>query len=100
MEENKVTMPQLGSSAPRFVANSTLGPIKLTDYIGKWLVFFCHPSDFTPICTTEIIAFSKLNDEFNKRNCELLGLSVDSNPSHIAWKIGRASCRERVSSPV
>lgn len=48
MEENKIMMPQLGSDAPRFVANSTLGPIKLTDYIGKWLVFFCHPSDFAP----------------------------------------------------
>ncbi len=85
MEENKINIPQLGSNAPRFIADSTFGPIKLTDYMGKWLVLFCHPSDFTPICSTEIIAFSKLNNEFNKRNCELVGLSVDSNPSHIAW---------------
>ena len=85
MEEEKINVPMLGSNAPRFTANSTFGPLKLTDYIGKWLVLFCHPSDFTPICTTEIMSFSKLNDEFKKRNCELLGLSVDSNPSHLAW---------------
>ena len=64
MEENKIKMPMLGSNAPRFNANSTFGPIKLTDYMGKWLVLFCHPSDFTPVCTTEIISFAKLNDEF------------------------------------
>lgn len=85
MEENKIKMPMLGSNAPRFNANSTFGPLKLTDYMGKWLVLFCHPSDFTPVCTTEIISFAKLNDEFKRRNCCLLGLSVDSNPSHIAW---------------
>ena len=85
MEENTIYMPMIGSNAPRFSANSTFGPLKLTDYIGKWLVFFCHPSDFTPVCTTEIMSFSKLHDEFKKRNCELLGLSVDSNPSHLAW---------------
>ena len=85
MEENKIKMPMLGSNAPRFNANSTFGPLKLTDYMGKWLVLFCHPSDFTPVCTTEIISFAKLNDEFKRRNCSLLGLSVDSNPSHIAW---------------
>lgn len=85
MEENKIKIPMLGSKAPRFNANSTFGPLKLTDFIGKWLVLFCHPSDFTPICTTEIISFAKLNDEFSRRNCSLLGLSVDSNPSHIAW---------------
>lgn len=82
---NTINMPTVGSDAPRFCANSTFGPLKLTDYMGKWLVFFCHPSDFTPTCTTEIMAFSKFNDEFNSRNCEVLGLSVDSNPSHLAW---------------
>lgn len=85
MEENTIKMPMLGSNAPRFTANSTFGPLKLTDYIGKWLILFCHPASFTPTCTTEIMSFSKLNNEFNKRNCELLGLSVDSNPSHLAW---------------
>ena len=76
---------QIGDKAPLFNANSTIGNIKLSDYAGKWVVFFSHPGDFTPVCTTEFIAFSKLNDEFNKRNCNLLGLSVDSNPSHLAW---------------
>lgn len=85
MEENRVKMPMIGSNAPRFTANSTFGQLKLTDYLGRWLVLFTHPSDFTPVCTTEIISFSKLNNEFQKRNCDLLGLSVDNNPSHIAW---------------
>lgn len=75
----------IGDIAPRFKANSTLGDIKLSDYLGKWLVFFSHPGDFTPVCTTEIIAFSKANQEFNRRNCSLLGLSVDSNASHLSW---------------
>ncbi len=85
MEENTTNMPMLNSDAPRFTADSTFGPLKLTDYMGKWLVFFSHPGDYTPVCTTEIISFSKMNNEFEKRNCKLLGLSVDSNPSHIAW---------------
>lgn len=75
----------IGDMAPRFNANSTFGDIKLSDYLGKWLVFFSHPGDFTPVCTTEIIAFSKANQEFKNRNCELLGLSVDSNASHLSW---------------
>lgn len=85
MEKNTNNMPMVGEIAPRFVANSTFGPLKLTDYIGKWIILFSHSSDFTPVCTTEIISFSKYNDEFKKRNCELLGLSLDSNPSHLAW---------------
>lgn len=76
---------RIGDKAPCFTANSTFGNLKLSDYIGKWLVFFSHPGDFTPVCTTEFIAFSKLNPEFEKRNCCLLGLSIDSNPSHLAW---------------
>lgn len=83
MEKNN--MPMLGSIAPRFVANSTFGPLKITDYIGKWVILFSHPASFTPVCTTEIMSFAKFNDEFKKRNCELLGLSVDSAPSHLAW---------------
>lgn len=57
----------------------------LKDYKGKWLVFFSHPGDFTPVCTTEMIAFSKMYPFFKKMNTELLGLSIDSNPSHLAW---------------
>ena len=85
MEEKRNNMPMLGQKAPRFIADSTFGPLKLTDYMGKWLIFFSHPNDFTPVCTTEIISFAKYNDEFEKRNCNLLGLSVDSYPSHLAW---------------
>lgn len=71
--------------APDFLANSTMGPLKMSDYKGKWVVFFSHPGDFTPVCTTEFIAFSQANQEFINRNTQLLGLSIDSNPSHLAW---------------
>ena len=76
---------KIGMSAPDFEANSTFGNIKLSSYRGKWLVFFSHPSDFTPVCTTEIIAFSNANTYFEKINTSLLAISVDSNSSHLAW---------------
>ena len=76
---------KIGEAAPEFEANSTMGNVKLDDYKGKWLVFFSHPGDFTPVCTTEIIAFSKANTYFEKLSVSLLGLSVDSNSSHLAW---------------
>lgn len=75
----------IGDIVPRFNANSTSGPIKISDYIGKWLILFSHPGDYTPVCTTEFIEFSKMYPEFKKRNCDLLGLSIDSTPSHISW---------------
>lgn len=75
----------IGDTAPDFTAVTTMGNIKLSDYKGKWIVLFSHPGDFTPVCTTEFICFSKLNNEFLKRNCCLIGLSVDSIPSHLAW---------------
>lgn len=55
------------------------------DYAGKWFVLFSHPADFTPVCTTEFVAFTKRNDEFKKMNCELIGLSIDQPFSHIKW---------------
>lgn len=64
---------------------STMGDINLNNYKGKWIVLFSHPGDFTPVCTTEIIAFAKANTYFEKLNTQLLGLSVDSNSSHLAW---------------
>ena len=76
---------KIGMQAPEFEAETTMGNISLEDYKGKWLVFFSHPGDFTPVCTTEIIAFSKANKYFEKINTKLLGLSVDSNASHLAW---------------
>lgn len=76
---------KIGDYAPEFEANTTMGKVNLTDYKGKWLILFSHPGDFTPVCTTEIIAFSKANTYFEQKNACLLGLSVDSNPSHLAW---------------
>ncbi|NJP03960.1 peroxiredoxin [Candidatus Gracilibacteria bacterium] len=75
----------LGNPAPEFTANTTQGEVSLSDYKGKWLILFSHPADFTPVCTTEFIAFSGIFDELQKRNTELLGLSIDSLYSHIAW---------------
>lgn len=76
---------KIGQYAPDFEANSTMGEIKLSSYKGKWVVLFSHPGDFTPVCTTEIIAFSQSNTYFESRNTYLIGLSVDSNSSHLAW---------------
>lgn len=78
-------LPSLGSKAPDFKANTTNGPIKLSDYEGKWVILFSHPGDFTPVCTTEFLCFAKYYDEFKKRNTEIIGLSIDSNNSHLAW---------------
>jgi peroxiredoxin (alkyl hydroperoxide reductase subunit C) len=79
------TMPRLNEPAPNFEANTTHGVKKLTDYRGKWLVLFSHPADFTPVCTTEFIAFARQYEEFRALNCDLLGLSIDSTFSHLAW---------------
>lgn len=75
----------LGMLAPDFEAITTHGKIKLSQFKGKWVVLFSHPGDFTPVCTTEFMAFAQKYDEFAKRNVQLIGLSVDSLPSHIAW---------------
>lgn len=76
---------KIGSYAPDFEADSTMGKIELNKYKGKWVILFSHPGDFTPVCTTEIIAFSKANSYFERLNTCLIGLSVDSNASHLAW---------------
>ena len=76
---------KIGQKAPEFTAITTYGNRCLKDYKGKWLVFFSHPGDFTPVCTTEMIAFSKTYSYFQNMNTELLGLSIDSNASHLAW---------------
>jgi peroxiredoxin (alkyl hydroperoxide reductase subunit C) len=77
--------PRIGTRAPEFEAQTTHGTLKLTDYRGSWLVLFSHPADFTPVCTTEFIAFAGIAMDLKKRNTELLGLSIDSVYSHIAW---------------
>lgn len=84
-ETKMIGMPRLNEPAPEFEAKTTHGVKKLADYKGKWLVLFSHPADFTPVCTTEFIAFAKAYPEFQKINTELLGLSIDSNFAHIAW---------------
>ncbi|OPJ55146.1 peroxiredoxin [Alkalithermobacter paradoxus] len=76
---------KIGMKAPDFSAKTTFGPMKLSDYKGKWVVLFSHPGDFTPVCTTEFIAFTQCYNAFKQRNTEIIGLSIDSNPSHLAW---------------
>ena len=76
---------KIGQRAPEFEVNTTMGKVSLNDYAGKWLILFSHPGDFTPVCTTEMIAFTKAHTYFKQLNTELLGLSVDSNSSHLAW---------------
>jgi peroxiredoxin (alkyl hydroperoxide reductase subunit C) len=79
-------MPLLGEKFPEIEVKTTHGVIKLPDhYKGKWFVLFSHPADFTPVCTTEFVAFQKRYDEFRKLNAELIGLSIDQVFSHIKW---------------
>lgn len=78
-------LPRINQPAPDFVASSTQGPLRLSDYRGKWVVLFSHPSDFTPVCTTEFMALEEAVREFAVRNTQLIGLSVDSLSSHLAW---------------
>ncbi|MDG2522930.1 peroxiredoxin [Caulobacter segnis] len=74
-----------GDAAPAFRARTTHGERALEGYRGRWLIFFSHPADFTPVCTTEFISLARAADRFAKLDCELLGLSVDSLFSHLAW---------------
>ena len=77
--------PRLGQPAPPFQAETTHGTLRLEDFKGSWLILFSHPADFTPVCTTEFIEFAKIAPELRHRGVELLGLSIDSTYSHIAW---------------
>ena len=86
MDKNEQQMPRLGEPVPAFEAMTTQGKVSFpADYKGKWVILFSHPADFTPICTTEILTFGARTEEFRALNCELVGLSVDSRNSHIAW---------------
>ena len=85
MDEMK-RLPLIGDKAPEFSALTTNGRVNFPeDYKGKWVLFFSHPSDFTPVCTTEFMTLASMKEEFAEMNVELLGLSVDSLYSHIAW---------------
>tara|TARA_R110002072_G_scaffold69483_7_gene168443 strand:- start:3848 stop:4483 length:636 start_codon:yes stop_codon:yes gene_type:complete len=77
---------QLGDTAPDFTADSTAGSISLHDYLGDgWGILFSHPKDYTPVCTTELGTVAKLKGDFEKRNCKVIGLSVDSVEDHNGW---------------
>jgi peroxiredoxin (alkyl hydroperoxide reductase subunit C) len=79
-------IPLLGDKFPDIEVQTTHGRMKLPEaFAGKWFVLFSHPGDFTPVCTTEFVAFAKMHEEFRKENCELIGLSVDQVFSHIKW---------------
>jgi peroxiredoxin (alkyl hydroperoxide reductase subunit C) len=79
-------MPRIGDTAPDFTAVTTKGTIKLSEYAeNKWIVLFSHPADFTPVCTTEMSGFAQNKAEFDALNTELIGLSIDSVFSHLAW---------------
>ena len=79
-------MPRLGDPAPTFTAKTTQGDITFPDdYAGSWVIFFSHPADFTPVCTSEFMTFASMQDDFAALNTKLVGLSVDGLFSHIAW---------------
>lgn len=86
MDTQLYNMPRIGDVAPDFEAITTTGKIKFSDYIkGKWTILFSHPADFTPVCTTEMSGFAREKDFFERHDTKLIGLSIDSIHSHIAW---------------
>lgn len=86
MSEVQGNFPLLGDKFPEMKVQTTHGVKNIPgDYEGKWFVLFSHPADFTPVCTTEFVAFAKRNEEFKKLNTELIGLSIDQVFSHIKW---------------
>lgn len=87
MEQQELySMPRIGDKAPDFEALTTTGKMKFSDYEpGKWKVLFSHPADFTPVCTTEMSGFAENQSVFDGLNAALVGLSIDSIHSHLAW---------------
>ena len=86
MEEKVFLMPRIGDMAPDFEAVTTTGKLIFSEYNkGSWVVFFSHPADFTPVCTTEMSGFANEKEFFAKHNTKLMGLSIDSIHAHIAW---------------
>ncbi|MHC1594571.1 MAG: peroxiredoxin [Methanotrichaceae archaeon] len=84
--EGKRGIPLIGEKLPEMRVQTTHGPMKIPDdFSGRWLVLFSHPADFTPVCTTEFMAFENRRDQFEKLNCELMGLSIDQVFSHMKW---------------
>ncbi|NHN89090.1 peroxiredoxin [Acetobacter sp. LMG 1627] len=89
---NDMCPPKLGDIAPDFTARTTQGSLTFSDLRGSWVLLFSHPADFTPVCTSEFIAFARHADAFAEIGCELVGLSIDSLPSHLAWLEAIRSC--------
>ncbi len=86
MENQELNMPLLGDAFPELNVQTTHGPMNIPgDYKGKWFVLFSHPADFTPVCTTEFVAFQNRYDQFKELGCELIGMSIDQVFSHIKW---------------
>ena len=86
VEERKTVMPRIGDPAPDFKAQTTQGEIQFSQWQeGQWTILFSHPADFTPVCSTELTEFARRFEDFKKRNCKLIGISVDSIHSHLAW---------------
>ena len=86
MEQMTMNMPLLGDDFPQLAVSTTHGTLNLPgDLKGSWFVLFSHPADFTPVCTTEFVAFQKLVPEFDKLGVKLIGLSIDQIQSHLKW---------------
>lgn len=86
VKAERFNIPIIGEAAPAFTAKTTQGVINFPeDYAGSWVILFSHPADFTPVCTTEFMTFATMEKDFNALNCKLIGLSIDSTYSHIAW---------------
>lgn len=86
MEDQLITVPRIGDQAPDFTAMTTTGKMKFSDYTkGSWTILFSHPADFTPVCTTEMSGFALDQKYFDEHQTKLVGLSIDSIHSHIAW---------------
>lgn len=100
--EERIGIPLIGEKFPEMGVQTTHGRKKLPDeFKGKWFVLFSHPADFTPVCTTEFVAFQRRFEEFKKRNCELIGLSIDQVFSHIKWgEWIKESLDEEIKFPV
>jgi len=81
------SMPLIGEKFPQLEVRTTKGTLKLPDdYKGRWFILFSHPADFTPVCTTEFVAFQKRYEEFQKLGCDLIGLSIDQVFAHLKWE--------------
>jgi len=86
-EEMRTGIPRIGDVAPDFVANTTQGELKFSEWQGDhWVILFSHPADFTPVCSTELTEFARRSDEFKQRNTKMMGVSIDSIHSHLAWR--------------